>query len=230
MPKLNELGLGNEAVGAVLDYDTVPEQMQAFAEPPQPGAYRFRLPTAIDSWDTMDHANCSNPGKRLAVIFDRNHPLTIIQSPGKVRDGEPFECRINNAERRRGKRDDPAAPEVSDMDYLFRDAFDHKGQPPGRTLKAYAQQLLTHAGQEFGADIEWSWNCNSQRNIRVDNGAGGYEEVEQKGCGARYYQADVPKVLSNPADPTSSVVFPLRHLCACGASLRAFPNLTRYRK
>lgn len=230
MPKLNELGLGNERVGDQIDYATIPEQMGSFQEPPQPGSFRFKIPAKIDDiWETFDVANVKNPGKRLAAVFDEGHPLTIIQSPGGKYDGLPFTTRITNAERKRGKKDDTTAPEVSDMDYLFRDAFGITAKPA--TNVAYAQEFTKHAGAEFGADVEWSWRCRPDQDIRVDNGQGGTSTVEgQKGCGTRYYQKDVEKVLSNPDDPNSAQVFPLRITCQCGAQLRAFPNLARYRK
>lgn len=230
MPKLAELGLTAEKVGQQdLDYATMPDQMGGtFAEPPQPGDYRFKMPARMDDlWDTFD-VNGSNPGKRLAAVHDSAHPLTIIQSPKKAHDGEPFECRITNAERKRGKKDDPTAPEISDMDYLFRDAFGITKKPVSNP--AYAQEYQKHANAEFGAAIDWNWYCNDQKDIRVDNGQGGVTEVPgQKGCNSRYYIRDVDKVLSNPADPTSPKVYPFRVTCQCGASLRAFANLARFK-
>ena len=118
------------------------------------------------------------------------------------------------------------------MDYLLRDAFGITAKPP--TNAAYAQTLMKQAKREFTADIEWSWYCNEKKDIRTDNGQGGTMVVEgQPGCGQRYYQKDVEKVPSNPEDPNSPKVFPVRITCGspgCGANVRAFANLVRFRK
>jgi hypothetical protein len=217
-------------VGEQLDYNTIPDQMGTMKDPPQPGSFRFQLPNDLSSvWETFDHTKSKNPGKRIRAHFDESYPLTIVQSPLKAHDGEPFLTSISNAERRRGRKDDVTAPEVSDLDYLLRDAFGLETKPA--TNVAYAQELMKHAGQEFGADLELSWNCNPERTIRVDNGQGGSQEVpNQKGCGTKYYQKDVPKVLSNPDDPNSAPIFPIRITCQCGAQVRAFANMSRFRR
>jgi len=229
-PKLSDLGLTNERVGEPIDYNTIPDQMGSFPDPPQPGSFRFELPKDLSSiWEVFQYDTCKNPGKRLRAKFDDSFPLTIVQSPLKRYDGLPFTTGISNAERKRGKKDATDAPEVSDMDYILRDAFGLETKPI--TNVAYAQELQKHAGAQFGADLELSWKCNENRNIRVDNGAGATTEVpNQKGCNTAYYQKDVPKVLSNPEDPASEQIFPIRITCQCGAQLRAFANLTRYRR
>ena len=235
MPSLQQLGLGNERVGDQIDYATIPDQLGSFQEPPQPGSYRFKLPAKMDAiWDGFEVTTTKTPGTRSAAKFDDSSPLLIVQSPGGVHDGEPFTTRITNAERRRGKKDDANAPEVSDMDYLLRDSFGIAQKPA--TNPAYAQTLMKLGGQEFTADVEWGWNCSQTRDIYVDNGQGGSMQLEgKKGCGSRYYQKDVDmlKVPSNPDDPNSPKVFPLRITCSnpeCGATIRAFPNLVRFRK
>ena len=241
MANLNELQLGAEAIGDKdTDFDTIPDQMSAFADPIQPGPYRFRLPTQMGNiWEPLEKTG-KNPGKRIQAKFDRDNPLTIVQSVGDKHTGEPFETRISNSERKRGK--DENAPEASDMDYLLRDSFgmekkprDEKGQVSN---KAYAMAMIGFAGKEFSADVEWSWRCNPDKPIRVEAEGGGYVEVpEQNGCGARYYQKDVAKVHANPDDPTSPLVYPVRITCGggtpeapCGASVRAYGNLVRFRK
>lgn len=245
MPKLSDLGLTQERVGDDVDYATMPDQLVTFQDPPQPGVFRFRLPPKLDDiWETFDATKVRHPGKRLAAVHDSSRPLTIIQSAGGKYDGLPFETRITNAERKRGKKDDQSAPEVSDMDYLFRDAFGIEQKP--QTNVQYAQEYIKHAGQEFGADLEWNWGCRDDRNIRVDDGTGRTTEVpNQKGCGTRYYQSHVEKVKLNPdslpeLDPQTGArnpeydrlpeVFPVRIQCQCGAMLRAFANMTRFRR
>lgn len=234
MPNINSLGLKNEKVGDTIDYATIPEQMGGtYPDPPPPGTYRFKLPTKLDDiWEPFEKTTGKNPGQRIAAVLDESHPLTIIQSPKGEKNGEPFQTRISNAERKRGRADDATAPEVSDMDYLFKDAFSLAAKPP--TNVAYATEFMKHGGQEFTADIEWSWYCNDKKDIRVDSGTGtgATTVVEgQKGCGQRYYQKDIDKVPSNPDDPNSPKVFPLKITCGqCAATLRAFPNLVRFRK
>lgn len=244
MAKLNDLGLTNERVGEQIDYSTIPDQMGTFQDPPQPGSFRFELPKDMSQiWETFQHDKCKNPGKRIRAKFDDSFPLTIVQSPLKKYDGLPFTTSLSNAERKRGKKDDATAPEVSDMDYLLRDAFGLETKPA--TNVAYAQEMIKHAGEQFGADLELSWRCNESRNIRVDNGAGGTTEVpNQKGCGTAYYQKDVLKVKENPGNIPEFLdtgarnpeydnlpeIFPIRITCQCGAQVRAFANLTRYRR
>lgn len=238
MPKLSDLGLTNEQVGENIDYGSIPDQMGAFAPLPQPGTYRFKFPTKLDDlWEVFDHPNGQPPGKRIRANFDDSHPLLIIQSPGGEKDGEPFTTRISNAERPRGKKTDPVRPNVSDMDYVLRDVFAQTAKPKDRegrigTNPAYAQTFMQlAAGQEMTADVEWNWFCNPKKNIYVSNGQGGFQEVQgQVGCNTTYYQGDVDKIPSNPDDPNSPKVFPERVGCQCGASVRAFANLTRFRK
>jgi hypothetical protein len=229
MPKLSDLGLTNEQVGQALDYDTMPDQMGGFTEPPQPGMYRFRFPARMDDiWEVFEHANGNPPGKRIRAKFDDTHPLTIIQSPGETKNGEPFTTNITNAERRRGKKDDAAAPFISDMDYINRDVWGLKSKPAGGNV-GYAQEAQKHASTEMTATVTWNWYCNPKRNIYVDNGQGGYMEVQQPGCDTSYYQKDVDKVLSNPEDPKSPQIYPFRITCKCGAVVRAFANLEQFK-
>lgn len=233
MARINELGLTNEQVGEALDYGTMQDQFGGFTPPPQPGTYRFRLPADLTAiWETFDHAGGNPPGKRISAKFDEAHPLTIVQSPGGVDDGQPFTTKISNAERKRGKKDDPQAQWISDMDYVNRDVWGLKEKPRGGN-PGYAQEFLKHGGSEFTADVEWSWRCNDKRPIFVDNGAGGYEEVPtQMGCGAGYYQKDIEKVPADPGDAQSPKVYPLRITCStpgCGGNVRAFANLVRFR-
>lgn len=230
MANLQSLGLGNEQVGEALDYGTMPDQLGTFVEPPQPGSYRFRFPARMDAiWEVFDHPNGKPPGKRIRAKFDDANPLTIVQSPGGTRDNEPFMTSITNAERKRGKKDDTAAPYISDMDYINRDVFGLTAKPAGGNV-GYAQEFMKHGGEEFGAEVTWNWFCNDKKNIYVDDGTGRLTEVQQAGCGTSYYQKDVDKVPSDPADPNSPKVFPLRITCSCGANVRAFANLGNFRK
>lgn len=230
MPKLSDLGLTNEQVGQAIDYGQIPDQLGTFAPPPQPGEYRFRLPPRLDDlWEVFDHTGGNPPGKRIRAKFDDAHPLLVIQSPANEHNGEPFQTSLSNAERKRGKKDDTAAPFVSDMDYMFRDVFGLPTKPAGGN-PGYAAEFQKHANAEFSVEVTWNWFCNPKKDIYADNGQGGLTEVTgQKGCGATYYQRDVEKVPSNPEDPNSAKVFPFRITCTCGANVRAFANLQNFR-
>jgi hypothetical protein len=233
MAKLGDLGLSNEAVGQALDYAEMGEQMGTFADPPQPGDYRFRLPGDLSAvWETFDYQNGVKPGPRVRAKFDSTNPLIIVKSPGDARTGEPFQTSITNAERKRGKKDDATAPYISDMDYMNRDVWGLTGKPGNGSNLAYAQEFMKHGGAEFTAEVTWNWFCNDKKPIFVDNGSGGFTQMEgQNGCGTSYYQRDIPKVPADPNDPSKGQHYPLRITCgSCGANIRAFANLGNFRK
>lgn len=230
MANLQQLGLTNEQVGDQLDYASMPDQFGGFTPPPQPGPYRFKLPNDLSGiWEVFQYDKGNPPGKRISAQFDDSHPLTIVQSPGGAHDGEPFTTKITNAERKRGKKDDPTAQHVSDMDYMNRDVWGLTSKPAGGNM-GYATEFQKHGGTEFTADVEWSWVCNEKKPIYVDNGQGGLQEVAgTMGCGSKYYLKDIEKVPQDPTDPNSPKVYPLRITCQCGGNVRAFANLVRFR-
>lgn len=188
-----------------------------WAPPPPPGAYRFKLPGDVNNiWDLFDVPD-KNPPQRVRATFDRDHPLLIVQSPHGKSNGEPFETRLTNNERARGKDKSVVA---SDFDYLLR-ALGNKTKP--RNNRDYMSALAAHAGKEFGADLRYSWRCSKDRDIRARDQAGQVQVVEgKKGCGEAYYQEDVPK--------TAAGEIPYEIQCgSCGALLRAFANLDNLR-
>ncbi len=213
---INDLKLGNDALEGA-DFDTIPENIgQQYADPPQPGKYRFQFPQNMGSiWATVESEKY---GTRINAIFDGVDALKIVQSPGKVYDGEEFNYRLSNVPRERTKEHIL----VSDMDLILR-LFGVTKRPP--TNKAYAAEMMKLAGKEFGATVEYSYNCNPKKEAYFDNGNGGQEKVEGRmGCGERWYQKDIPKI---------DGVQPLRITCSnpeCGASVRAFPNLGAFTK
>jgi hypothetical protein len=189
----------------------------SFTPPPPPGAYRFQLPADLSAiWDLFDTPE-KTPPQRVKATFDRDHPLLIVQSPQGKSNNEPFETRLTNNERGRGK---DKAVTASDMDYLLR-AFGEKQKP--KSNREYMQNVQRHAGKQFGADLRYSWRCSKDRDIRVKDPAGQVQVVEgKKGCGESYYQEDVPK--------TPSGEVPYEIVCGnCGALLRAFANLDNLR-
>jgi hypothetical protein len=217
---LQNLGLKDDVAlpTAGQDLAGLPE-FGTFREPPQPGAYRFALPpdltTVYEPYDTPT----KTPPQRVRVIFDRESPLTIVQSPLGRANGEPFETRLSNEERARGKDKSIMA---SDWDYLLR-AFGVKQKPASNT--AYVQALIPHAGKQFGADIRFSWKCDTKRNIRVKDAAGAIIEVQNHpGCGNAYYQEDLPN-----GGKLADGLVPSQIQCQCGALLRCFANLDNIR-
>lgn len=210
---LNQLGLGNEKLEGA-DFDDIPENLgQSFPDPPQPGAFRFKLPADLSAiWSKV---TSTDYGERIKAHFEDQHELQIVQSPNKEHDGETFRWQVTNIPRERTKE----KILVSDMDLLLR-ALGETKRPANN--KAYAQTLMKYAGKEFGATIELSWRCRDDKEIYVDDGTGTGATVkvdDKLGCGARYYQRDVQKVDGK---------YPIRITCAnpeCGANIRAFPNL-----
>jgi len=198
------------------DLDDLPT-FGSFTPPPPPGAYRFQLPTDLSGvWDLFDTPD-KNPPQRVKASFDRDHPLVIAQSPQGKSNGEPFETRVTNNERQRGK---DKAVTASDMDYLLR-ALGEKQKP--RNNREYMTILQRHAGKQFGADLRYSWRCSKDRDIRARDAQGQVQVVEgKKGCGEAYYQEDVPKGADGAV--------PYEITCGqCGALLRAFANLDNLR-
>lgn len=220
---LQELGLKNEALeGSDIAFGDMPE-FGGFTPPPQPGSYRYRLPTKLSNiWDTIE---TEKYGTRVKATFDQDAPLTTVQSPTGEHNGDPFQTNLSNVPRPRGK--DKVL--VSDMDLLLRalqTAYPDKLGARPKTNGEYVKALQQFAGLEFGADVEWSWSCNPKRSIYIDDGQGGSVEHPDKqlGCGARYYQSDVKGMKTEAG-------YPLRISCStCGAIVRAFPNLTNFRK
>jgi hypothetical protein len=213
---INDLGLGNDALEGA-EFDQIPENLgQSFPDPPQPGKYRFKIPGNIAAQFAV--VETTKHGTRINLLFDQDAPLVIVQSPGKVADGEEFQYRLSNVPRERTKEHIL----VDDMGMLLR-AMGVTKRPPNNT--AYAKAMIGMAGKEFGATLEYSYWCSDQREAYFDDGQGGQQRVEGRmGCGSRWYQRDVPKV---------DGVQPVRITCSnpeCGASVRAFPNLTGFTK
>ena len=196
--------------------DDLPE-FGSWTPPPPAGNYRFKLPQDMSaSWDIIDVPE-KTPPQRVRLSFDRDHPLLITQSPKGLHNQEPFETRLTNIERGRGKG---KAVIASDLDYLLR-ALGEKAKP--RSNKEYMQAIQRHGGREFSAAIRYSWKCSKDRDIRTRDGAGQIQVVDgKKGCGEIYYEEDVQK------GPGGEV--PYETTCGnCHALLRAFANLDNIR-
>ena len=209
---LSELDLKDEKLPD-LSLDDLPE-FGGFADPPQPGSYRFKLPDMQKVWDVYD----SPKGQRVRAVFDRDYPLTITASRDGSSNGEPFQTRLSNQERPRGK---DKTLEISDLDYLLA-AMGEKTKP--KTNKEYITKVTSFSGREFGGDVAFSFSCNDQKNIRVQDNEGKLQEVQnQMGCGKKYYMKDIQNMKGEDGK------FPTLITCACGAALRTFANLDNIR-
>ncbi len=224
MASLNDLKLTKEVIEHdVADLDALPTQMGMRTPTLQPGPYVFALPALTALRDAFDVVKREGEADRLAVVFRDEAALTIAQAPDKELVGKPFNNRLSNVARARGKN----GPKVSDFDYLLQ-ALGEKKMPV--TNVAYGEAILRYAGRTFGADIELSYFCNSKNPIRAEDASGQVVALDgqegralQKGCGSRYYQKDVEK-------DQETGKFPIKIGCDCGAVLYANENLVRFRK
>ena len=238
--------LGGEALNDGLDYGNLPDQGGAPRPFFQPGAYRFAFsPLTAANFKAVQSEKF---GTRVNVRFDGNAPLVVRQSPKGEMDGMPYETSLSNVPRNRAKKGQPEQL-ASDLDYLNR-ALGVAARPASnaayaQTLIDYSQPIPVEGGapvaREFGADIEVSYSCNDKKDAyfavsQVDDqgqptgevdyqrqpvdGAGAEGPFKQ-GCGTRIYQGKV-----TPENGR----YPERVTCGgCGASLRGFGNLTRFR-
>lgn len=232
MSKLSELTLKEDvATQAAGDWADLPEQLGAFADPPQPGTYRVRFPSAGaigESWDVFD-VEKPQPGQRIVAKLQGDAALLIVQSPGGKYNGEPLETRISNAERKRGKDADRLA---SDMDYALQATKFAGKKPAFGANRVYADAFLSVANKEVKVDWEFTYYCNPKRPARMideNNGVivcdGAEGRPDQKGCGARYYQKDVPKQPNDAGEMMQPVVI---ECGACQAQIRAFGQIARF--
>lgn len=242
MGAIKDLKLGKDVINADQGWEGLPEQIGSRKPPLYPGPYRFQFPNAAAVGECFDTFETEIDGKsavRVVAVHRDGAELTVIQAPQKYADrvGEQWGTRISNAERKRGKGDD--APKASDMDYVLQ-VLGAPGRP--QTNRQYLEAYLaTVPEKEIGADVEWNWRCDAKRHVRVPedpqdannnktmvlDGQEGREE--RKGCGAKFYQKDVPKVdKDGNEDPQGE--YPRTIDCNCGAILFANENLQNFRK
>lgn len=249
-PDFNSLGFSEEAVP--VDFTKVPDQIVTRDPIPQPGSgYMFRLP-AITLRDIADKANNKSAGfdkvqtpdghDRLAVNFRDHLALVVTASPRAEYVGLPVGYYITNKE----FQFDPDKSPTSDLLYLLKDGLggadlSNKGN------RAWAEEVCKHAGQQFGARVDWTANCSETKDVyRIKRDAQG-NVLEQgvakgvKGCGRRYgtiYKAPKGKRKEQLAIPRYDADtengrfkagdFAERFDCVCGASLGVFVVLREF--
>ena len=221
---LNELELREEEAPA-LNYDDVPE-FGGWAPPPQPGPYRFRTPADMSALYELYDGKENKQFVR--VLFDKDAPLVIVKALDPKVVGTPFQTRISNEPRPRGKD----KVEVSDADLLLK-ATGEKERPKGN--KAFIDRMTTKANVEFGADISYNWNCSETRKMRVietqaDGSTKNIEDPEgRNGCGRKYYQESHTKKPEQQIKKLADGSYPYEIQCSCGNVVRAFANLENLR-
>lgn len=210
MANINDLGLIDEPIA--VDPDDLPEAVGGVRNLPQPGTYRFRIPTTVA--EVYATVQTVERGQRILADFSGVHSLVMVPS------GQPFAARISNVER---KIKDKL---TSDMAWMLVDAFGWKGPLPNSS--AYIHALNEQAGKEFVADVEWQSSCNPKREIFKD----GKVQKGSAGCGARfalraYPRKDGGEVFQIPKAPGGAWVDEFS--CPkCSAVVRAFGQLTRF--
>lgn len=220
MADLNNLGLSEKAQADV-DFDNMPTGIGgSIIEPPQPGIYKFRLPTAPVISGCFDKLVHPDQGERLVAVFRDDsalHNLTLDNH---------YNVRMTNVVRylqRRGQ-DKPLA--VSDLAQLLKAVG---SIPTGHTNRAYAEALVAAAEREFVAESTLTANCSPSRDTYRPNPVTGRSEPSSiKGCGQRfrvdgYTPRTGPVVYSIPRDDHGKVL--LRFSCPCGAEVRAWGSL-----
>jgi hypothetical protein len=222
---LSELDLKDEQMPA-LNADDLPDY-GAWAPPPQPGPYRFRLPQDLSKvFETYEKT-----GKTyLRAKFDKDNPLVIVRAATHPEYlNQTFTTQLSNERRKRGDI------EASDMDYLLK-ALMPKGAVLPTSNRAFGEALSQFPGAEFDSDISYSWACSETRDIYVakkddaGNATGDTEKLEgTKGCGAKYYQKEKTKKPEQQIDKVNGE-YPYEIACRCGAIVRAFANLDNIRK
>lgn len=209
MANMNDLGLiPNEQLPEV-NPNELPEQIGGGWLPlPQPGRYRFRIPTTVS--DSYEAFQVADQGQRVRAVFRKENAL--------VMGVRTFECQISNQTRQIAGKD------VSDFAYLLHGLGYQK---PLRSNRDYLEALSGYAGAEFMANVDWQTSCNPKRSIRDAAG----KELGKPGCGQRwalrgYTKKDGTVVKSIPTNPDGS--YAENFLCTCGGKLRAFGQLVKF--
>lgn len=229
-----ELGLsGQELFEDIPDMETLPEEYSPRTPPPYPGDYLFETPKDFSHlWDKFEGSvkDPKNPDaeapKRefVNLIFDKENPLMIkkaLTPDGEKWEGTSLQYRLNNRPRARGKE----KTLISDMSY-FAKALGATGAAP-RTNGDQIKQVNQLAGRSFVAFAEYTGSCNPKRQAYVLDDSNNIvpsksETGEVKGCGARIFFNDWPKVDGRYADKARCP--------KCQAIISPFTGLVRFRK
>lgn len=152
-----------------------------------PGIHWFRLPPNLDQcWAAKDYEKKDAEGQvltgpdgkplveqHLLLQFDKDSPLVCADPQGQY-EGLPATATITTIGRKRGKRNDPNAPVVSDMTYLLRDSLNDT--TPIRLRKEYIPAINRYAGQIIRIESGLQAQCDPTRVRYIYDGAGGVVE------------------------------------------------------
>lgn len=212
-----------------------------------PGIHLFRLPAALaqcwGSFDvrkkdangnvmtfpagTKDAAGADIGGQEMSeqhlmLKLDRDNPLICIDPNGPY-DGLPAQANINTMGRKRGKRDDPNAPIVSDMTYFKVKSLGDLTVIAKR--KDWIPVINKHAGAVVRLDHGLRATCREDAVRYIPDTA---DETGQRavkdatgtmGCGKKYYTNAFRVEGGGFADQVN---------CECGARLRGFFQIERF--
>jgi hypothetical protein len=217
--RLSDLKVENESLET--DFENIPEEGKAFAPNlPAQESYTFSLPDVFEA-----ELITTKRGQRIRIVFNEESPLTVVSSRGDFANGQTWQGSINNAEQNRARYGEPEVL-VPDLLYLIR-VFDPAAKP--KTNKDYIEAIKKLAGKTFVAENTWTSWCNKNKTIYIDgeNGQAQEDPEGRQGCGANYKSySRGEKCIPRNAEGDYQERFP----CKCGASLRAFQNLRRFRK
>lgn len=214
MPSIHDLGLNDEPRG--LDFNAMPTGMGSRPVTPQPGIYKFRLPSEdalFNAFDVIDDGT----DKILQVKF-RDEAMLFNVSLNNW-----YSTNVNNRIRSFKRGEDNIT--FSDLSLLI--AATKVPVPDNPTDTDLANALVSAAGKEFMAEHTLSTACSSKRDVYRD----GKTIPGLKGCGLSYSsdpytKKDGTEVLPIPKDAGALA---LRFTCSCGAELRAWANLRGFR-
>jgi hypothetical protein len=213
---LNNL-IGEEDIP--VDFDNLAPQRGGAVEPPQPGPYAWTLPKVPN----FEQKEFQGLGPRIQAVFREDKSLTGV---GPTGESFLMGYTITNAEI---FEDETTKTKASEMNYLL-EAVGHV--PKGKKNSDYAKALTAACaeGKQFVADVEWYVKCDKKKDIYKE----GKVVPGVKGCGAEYAQESYKKrkdqtVVGEIPRVNGTNKFSYRFECTCGAELRVFPSLRRYR-
>jgi hypothetical protein len=257
MSKLEQLQVDNAA--PQVSFESLPDEGMGLIDPPYPGAYTFQLPGEFDWDNLLANIKdaegkvVQEKAPRIKTIFDVAHPLTIAAATPENEEyiGKAVNYQISNAEFTYGKD----KVYTSEMGWLLKNGLGVT-LPDGSGNLAYAQELEKKAGAKFGGDIEWGSYCNPDKpRYILDEATGGTRQDTKTGCGRRYAQEawkDTGAIPRHPNLPEAQLLqmensgdqaqitqaielrekagkFTVEFRCTCGAMVRCFPRIRRYR-
>jgi len=223
LANINELVLKADEVE--VDFADMPEPGGQFTPPPQPGSYKFTLPSDLTNiWEKIE----TRDGKdRVKAVFDFDNALMYTSIRNSAIQEQPWTTNITNVEYSFGD-----GPKTSSLAQLLGHALGEEVTP--HTNMEYAQALMRHGGESFVADVTWSAPSSERRDIRVydedDDGQTLTTTVVREGtpgCGKTYRQRVLPKTddgayMENFTCDLTGCDSPLPAVLRCFANLRNF--------